>query len=425
MMAALRWTAYARRPGGFAMAIDFTLSPEVEDVRMRVRRFMDDEVRPAEQKLRDSEADRNGYVSVIAGLRQRAHDLELWNPHLPKEWGGMGLGNVAMAFVSAEAGRTGIGPYVLNAQAPDEGNMHTLLHHATPEQKEKYLRPLAEGRSRSCFAMTEPEVAGSDPTGIQTTAVKDGDDWVINGHKWFISGAKGARFAILIARTDPDADPPQARNSAFLVDLPAPGWDLVRDIDTMAGQGNHCEIRITDLRVPAESMLGARGHGHLLGQARLGPARLAHCMRWIGNAEIALEMLVDRALNREAHGSLLADKQAIQWMMADSAMELYAGKLMVLHAAYKIENGLPFRQEVSFAKHHVANALWRIVDRAIQVHGALGYSTDTPLERLMRNARSARLVDGADEVHQQTIARNVIGAYKEHRSTRSATGDLL
>ncbi len=407
------------------MSVDFTLPPEVEDVRRRVRTFMDEEVRPAEEKLRHNEADRNAWVSAITGLRQRAKDVGLWNPHLPKEWDGMGLGPVAMAFVSAEAGRTGIGPFVLNAQAPDEGNMHTLLHHATPAQNEKYLRPLAEGRARSCFAMTEPEVAGSDPTGLRTMAVKDGDDWVINGHKWFISGAKGARLAILIACTDPDADPPQARNSAFLVDLPAEGWEIVRDIDTMAGPGNHCEIRITNVHVPAENMLGQRGQGHMLGQARLGPARLAHCMRWIGNAEIALEMMVDRALNRESHGSLLADKQAIQWMIADSAMELYTAKLMVLHAAYKIEQGLPFRQEVSFAKHHVANTLWRIIDRAIQVHGALGYSTDTPLERMMRNARSARLVDGADEVHQQTIARNVIAAYKEHGNTRSATGDLL
>ncbi len=407
------------------MPIDFNLPSEVEEVRQRVRKFMEEEIRPTEEKLRQNESDRNAYVQAIMPLRQRAHELGLWNPHLPAEWGGMGLGPVAMAFVSAEAGRTGIGPYVLNAQAPDEGNMHTLLHWATPEQKEKYLRPLAEGRCRSCFAMTEPEVAGSDPTLIQTTAVKDGDDWVLNGHKWFSSGAHGARFAIVIARTDPDADPPQARNSAFIVDTPVEGWEIVRDVETMAGLGNHPEIRITNVRVPAANMLGGRGQGHLLGQYRLGPARLAHCMRWIGNAEVALEMLVDRALNRYAHGSLLADKQAIQWMMADSAMELYAAKLMVLHAAYKIENGLPFRQEVSFAKHHVANALWRIVDRAIQVHGALGYSTDTPLERMMRNARAARLVDGADEVHQQTIARNVIAAYKEHGNTRAATGDLL
>ena len=408
------------------MAIDFTLSPEVEEVRKRVRTFMEEEVRPVQEGLQREEAERNRYVEEIGNLRRRAKDLGLWNPHMPKEWDGMGLSITAMAFVSAEAARVGgIGPYVLNAQAPDEGNMHTLLAWATPEQKEKYLRPLTEGRARSCFAMTEPEVAGSDPTLIQTSAVKDGDDWVLNGHKWFISGARGASFAICIARTDPDADPPQARNSAFLVDMPSDGWEIVRDIETMAGRGNHCEIRITDVRVSAANMLGGQGEGHKLGQARLGPARLAHCMRWIGQAEVALEMMIDRALNRFAHGSLLADKQAIQWMIADSAMELYTGKLMVLHAAYRIENGLEFRQEVSYAKHHVANTLWRVVDRAIQVHGALGYSTDTPLADMMRHARAARLVDGADEVHQQTIARNVIKAFKEDGSTRMATGDLL
>jgi acyl-CoA dehydrogenase len=329
-----------------------------------------------------------------------------------------------MAFVSAEAARTTFGPFILNAQAPDEGNQHTLLHHADDAQKEKYLRPLLEGRVRSCFAMTEPEVAGSDPTGIRTMAVQDGDEWVVNGHKWFISGAKGATFAILIAKTDPDADPPQASNTAFLVDLPAEGWEIVRDIDTMAGHGNHCEIRITDLRVPDSAILGGRGNGHLLGQARLGPARLAHCMRWIGQTETALEMLVKRAEERQLHGAPLAEKQAIQWMMADSAMELYAAKLMVLHAAYKIEHEQPFRQEVSFAKHHVANMLWNVVDRAIQVHGALGYSTDTPLERMLKHARSARLVDGADEVHQALIARNVRAAVASDGHSRAATGDF-
>ena len=407
------------------MPIDFNLSPEVEEVRQRVRTFMDAEVRPVEEKLRQDEADRNAYVQAIIGLRKKARKAGLWNPHLPPEWSGMGLGPVAMAFVSAEAGRTTIGPFVINAQAPDEGNMHTLLHWGTPEQKEKYLRPLAEGECRSCFSMTEPEVAGSDPTLIQTTAVKDGDDWVLNGHKWFSSGAHGARFAIVIACTDPDADPPQARNSAFLVDTPTEGWEIVRDVETMAGPANHPEIRLTDVRVPADAILGGRGEGHRLGQYRLGPARLAHCMRWIGTAEIALEMLVDRAIKRYSHGSFLADKQAIQWMMSESAMELYTGKLMVLHAAYKIENGLPFRQEVSMAKVHVANALWKIIDRSIQVHGALGYSTDTPLERMMRNARAARLADGADEVHMQTIARNVIKTYEEDGNTRAATGDLL
>jgi acyl-CoA dehydrogenase len=408
------------------MPIDFTLPPEVEEVRGKVRTFMETEVRPVAQMLEQDGADRRAYGEAIFKLRHRAKEQGLWNPHLPKEWDGMGLGATAMAFVSAEAARVGgIGPFILNAQAPDEGNMHTLYHWATPEQAEKYLRPLAEGKARSCFAMTEPEVSGSDPTLIQTTAVKDGDDWVVNGHKWFISGARGAQFAILIARTDPDADPPQARNSAFLVDLPADGWEVVRDIHTLAGQGNHCEIRITNMRVPADRMLGGQGEGHKLGQYRLGPARLAHCMRWIGQAEVALELLVDRALKRYTHGSFLAEKQAIQWMIADSAMELYTGKLMVLHAAYKIENKLPFRQEVSFAKHHVANALWKIVDRAIQVHGALGYSTDTPLAEMLKHARSARLVDGADEVHQQTIARNVIAAYNDTGRTWAATGELL
>ncbi|MGH7246789.1 MAG: acyl-CoA dehydrogenase family protein, partial [Pseudomonadota bacterium] len=332
------------------------------------------------------------------------------------------LGPMGIATVSAECGRNRLAAFIINCQAPDEGNMHTMLHFATPEQKEKYLRPLCDGRVRSCFAMTEPEVAGSDPTQIQTSAVKEGDHWVLNGHKWFISGAHGAKFAIVIAKTDPDADPPQARNSAFIVDLPNPGFEIVRDIDTMAGKGNHCEIRLTNCIVPADAMLGPRGQGHTLGQVRLGPARLAHCMRWIGSAEVALEMMVKRAMERKVQGGFLVDKQAIQFKIAESTMELYQCKLMVLHSAYLIENKLPFRQEVSMAKHHVANTLWRICDRAIQVHGALGYSTDTPLESMLRNARSARLVDGADEVHMTQIARHAIDAFKRDGTTRAATG---
>src|SRR5438270_12263380 len=383
-----------------AMAIDFTLPPDIEEIRRRVREFVEGEVRPAEQKLEEAGEDRKTLIETIIELRQKAKDWELWLPHMPKEWGGLGLGPVGMASVSAEAARARMGPFILNCQAPDEGNMHTLLHFGTDEQKEKYLRPLCDGVKRSCFAMTEPEVAGSDPTLIRTHADQDAStgDWVINGHKWFTSGANGAAFAIVIARTDPDADPPQARNSAFLVECDNPGWQIVRDVSTMAGHGNRCEVRLVECTVGADTMLGERGGGHKLGQFRLGPARLAHCMRWIGNAEIALEMLVKRALERQVQGGKLADKQAIQWMMSESAMELYAGKLMVLHAAYLIEKGLPFKQEVSIAKHHVANILWRITDRAVQVHGALGYSTDAPLERMLRHARSARLVDGADEV---------------------------
>jgi acyl-CoA dehydrogenase len=406
------------------MAIDFTFSPEIEQVRLKVRQFMDDEVRPAEEKAAASEDDRGAWLTAIIDLRKAAKEWGLWLPQMPVEWGGMGLGPTAMAAVSAEAARTRIGPFVLNCQAPDEGNMHTLLHWATDAQKEKYLRPLCDGVTRSCFAMTEPEVAGSDPTLIQTRAYQDGDEWVINGHKWFISGARGAKFAILIARTEDDPDRPQAANSAFIVETDWPGWEIVRDIETMSGSHNHCEIRITDLRVPADSMLGGRGEGHLLGQARLGPARLAHCMRWIAQAETALDMMVDRALNRFAHGSILAEKQGIQWLIADSTMELYQAKLMVIHAAYRIENDLPFKTEVSMAKHFVANTLWRVVDRAVQVHGALGYSEDTPLAGMLKQARWSRFADGADEVHQMTIARNAIAAYKDHGTTRVATGDL-
>jgi len=408
------------------MPIDFSLPPDVQQLRERTRAFVDTRVRPTEQELDERGAERREFRRAIGELRREAKEWGLYLPHMPEEWGGLGIGPVGMASVSAEAARSGIGAFVLNCQAPDEGNMHTLLHWGTPEQKERYLRPLCEGRVRSCFAMTEPEVAGSDPTLIRTTAALDEatGEWVLNGHKWFISGARGASFAIVIAKTDPDAEPPQARNSAFIVDTSTPGWELVRDVQTMSGGHNHCEIRITDLRVPHDALLGERGGGHKLGQARLGPARLAHCMRWIGQTEMALDMLVDRALGRFAHGSMLADKQAIQWMMADSAMELYAAKLMVLHAAYKIERDEPFRQEVSFAKHHVANTLWRVIDRAIQVHGALGYSTDTPLAHMLTQARWARFADGADEVHQMTIARNVMDAYRADGSVHAAVGGL-
>jgi len=406
------------------MAIDFSFPPEIDALRLKVRDFIAQVVRPAEARIADRENDRRFLIQSIIEMRVAAKDWGLWLPHMPKELGGMGLGHVAMAAVSAEAAKSGFGPFALNAQAPDEGNMHTLLHWANDAQKEKYLRPLCEGVVRSCFAMTEPEVAGSDPTLIQTRAVLDGDSWVVNGHKWFISGASGAKFAILIARTEDSPEIPQAANSAFLVDLPSLGWNVVRDVITMAGHHNHAEIRIENLRVPKENMLGSRGQGHLLGQARLGPARLAHCMRWIGQAEVALDMMVDRALNRFAHGSLLAEKQGIQWMIADSSMELYQCKLMVLHAAYKIDRGEDFRSEVSMAKHFVANSLGRIIDRAIQVHGALGYSTDTPLAQMSQQARWARFADGADEVHQWRIAQRTIDAYKKDKSTRAATGNL-
>ena len=407
------------------MAIDFSFPEEIEHVRHKVREFIANVVRPAEREIESHEGDRKVLVEQVVQMRTAAREWGLWLPHMPEEYGGMGLGHVAMAAVSAEAAKSRFGPFALNAAAPDEGNMHTLHHWGTPAQKQKYLRPLCDGRMRSCFAMTEPDVAGSDPTLIQTRAVADGDDYVINGHKWFISGAHGAQFAILIARTEDEPEVPQATNTAFLVDIPSEGWEVVRDIHTMSGPShNHCEIRITNLRVSKDAILGGLGQGHRLGQYRLGPARLAHCMRWIGQAEIALDMTIDRAMKRYAHGSLLAEKQGIQWMIADSTMELYQCKLMVLHAAYKIDRGDNFSSEVSMAKHFVANALNRIIDRAIQVHGALGYSTDTPLAQMATQARWARFADGADEVHQWRIAQRAIEAYTKTGSVTSAVGDL-
>ncbi|MCH7868965.1 MAG: acyl-CoA dehydrogenase family protein [Myxococcales bacterium] len=406
------------------MPIDFSFPEEIEFVIEKVRDFINQVVRPAEKTIEENEGDRKILVEQVIIMRKAAKEWGLWLPHMPTDVGGMGLGHVAMAAVSAEAAKTRFGPYALNAQAPDEGNMHTLYHWATDEQKEKYLMPLCKGTARSCFAMTEPEVAGSDPTLIQTKAVRDGDDWIINGHKWFISGAAGAQFAILIAKTEDNPEVRQAGNSAFLVDIPSEGWELVRDIETMSGGHNHCEIRITDLRVPNANMLGGLGEGHLLGQARLGPARLAHCMRWLGQAEVALEMMIDRATKRFSHGTLLSEKQGIQWMIADSTMEIYQSKLMILHSAYRIDRKEDFKSEVSMTKHFVANTLNRVIDRAIQVHGALGYSTDTPLAKMATQARWARLADGADEVHQWRIAQRAIDTYLRDGSVNAATGSL-
>jgi len=406
------------------MAIDFTFPPDVEAARLKVKAFIDEEIVPTETRLLKESAGRGDWRTALDQLRAGAKEAGLWLPHMPAEWGGMGLGPTALAAVSAELAHSTWGPYVLNCYAPDEGNMHTIMHWGTDDQKQRYLQPLCDGTTRSCFAMTEPDVAGSDPTLMQTRAVKDGDEWVINGHKWFISGARGARFAILMARTEDDPEVPQAATSAFFVDLPSDGWETVRDIETMSGSHNHCEIRITDLRVPDSNLLGERGQGHRLGQYRLGPARLAHCMRLIGQIEAALDMMVERATSRYSHGSYLSEKQGIQWLISESAIELYQAKLMVLHAAYRIENGLEFRTEVSMAKHHVANTLWQVVDRAVQVHGALGYSKDSPLAGMLMQARWSRFADGADEIHKWRVAEAAIDAWREHGTTRVATGDL-
>jgi acyl-CoA dehydrogenase len=400
--------------------VDFSIPPELDGLRRRVADFVRDEVLPVE-----AEATGEDFEEVLEGLRKKARDAGLWTPHLPEEWGGLGVGPLGMALISQECGVSGLASLALNAMAPDEGNMHLLLHAGTEEQKERYLRPLAAAEVRSCFAMTE-QAAGSDPTLLRTRAAQDGDEWVIDGEKWFISGASGAAFAIVVAVTDPDADDRYFRHSLFLVDGDNPGWRVIREIPVMGteGPGGHCEVRLEGCRVPADAMLGERGTGLALAQARLGPARLAHAMRWIGVAQRALDLAARRALERESFGRRLAEHQAVQWMLADSATQLYAARLMVLHAASKIEAGEDFRQEVAFVKVFVSEALGDIVDRALQIHGSLGYSGDLPLERFYRDARAARIYDGPSEVHRMVIARNLLKAAKAEGTTRGALGGL-
>jgi acyl-CoA dehydrogenase len=396
--------------------IDFTIPPELQDVRSRVAAFVRDEVLPVEPDL-----DETNFDERLAGLRGRARAAGLWNPHLPAEWGGLGLGALGMALVSQELGVSALASLALNCMAPDEGNMHLLLHTASSEQKERYLRPLADGEVRSCFAMTERDVASSDPTQLRTSAKQDGEGWVLNGEKWFITGAMGAAFAIVVARSedDPERDP-RDRYSLFLVEGDNPGWEVVREIPVMGteGPGGHCEVRLNDCRVGPDALLGKPGEGFALSQVRLGPARLAHAMRWIGVAQRALDIAAQRASSREAFGSPLARHEAVGWMLADSAIELYAARLMVLHAAWKIETGQGFKQEVAIVKVFVAEALGQIVDRAIQICGSLGYSADLPLERFYRDARAARIYDGPSEVHRMIIARNLVKAVAGSGTTK-------
>jgi acyl-CoA dehydrogenase len=400
--------------------VDFSIPPELDELRGRVARFVREEVLPVESDVTEEDFD-----EILEGLRKKARDAGLWTPHLPEEWGGRGVGPLGMALISQECGVSGLASLALNAMAPDEGNMHLLLHAGTEEQKERYLRPLAAAEVRSCFAMTE-QAAGSDPTLLRARAVEDGDGWVIDGEKWFISGANGAAFAIVVAVTDPDAENRYLRHSLFLVDADNSGWKVIREIPVMGteGPGGHCEVRLEHCRVPADAMLGDRGMGLALAQARLGPARLAHAMRWIGVAQRALDLAARRALEREAFGRRLAEHQAVQWMLADSGTQLYAARLMVLHAASKIEAGEDFRQEVAFVKVFVSEALGDIVDRALQIHGSLGYSGDLPLERFYRDARAARIYDGPSEVHRMVIARNLLKAAKAEGTTKGALGGL-
>jgi acyl-CoA dehydrogenase len=408
--------------------IDFTVPAEHQELVARVKAYIDEDVRPAEAQVADPE-DVLASWDVVERLRERARDRGLFTPHLPEEYGGLGVGPLGMALVSQELGTAPLGALGMNCMAPDEGNMHTLLLAGTEEQKERWLRPLGEGSIRSCFAMTEPEVASSDPTNLETTAVRDRDDWVLNGRKWCITGAIGAAFAIVVAKTGGavEAIPAGHRDySLVIVPTDTPGWAVERDPEWMGSHspGGHPIITLTDVRVPVANLLGAEGEGFVIAQKRLAGGRLAHAMRWIGMSQRALDLATERLLQRRAFGKELARHQMLQAMIADSAMDLYASRLMVLHTAWKLERGLPHRQEVAMTKTFVSEAFGRIADRAVQIHGAAGIALDLPVGRIYQDARAARIYDGASEVHRMTIARELLKLAMTGESTKAATGDL-
>ncbi len=391
--------------------IDFTIPAELQAARNAVTAFMDQYVYPNENQIVEDEGIPG---DLERELQEQVKAQGLWAPHLPKEWGGMGIGFIGQALVNEVIGRSVIGPRIFGDAAPDAGNAELLLIAATAEQKKEYLRPLAAGEVRSCFAMTEPEVSGSDPTGLRTTATREGDEWVINGHKWFISGAIGSAFAIVMAVTDTTADP-YSRASMILVPTNTPGFNIVRAVGVMGsgGVGGHCEIRFENCRVPAGNLLGEVGKGFKLAQARLGPGRIQHCMRWVGAAQRSFEMMCRYSLKRESFGEPLAKKQTIQNWIADSAAEINAARLMTLNAAWKMDRGDDARVEISLIKFYGARVLNDVIDRAIQTHGALGYSKDTPLEMFFRDARAARIYDGPDEVHRQVVAQRILQTFRE------------
>ena len=393
---------------------DFSPSPEQERVVDRVRALMDELVYPNESQAKPH---RGLPRDLLKQLQARVKAEGLWAAHLPADAGGLGMGNVTLGLINEQLGRSPIAPRVFGTSAPDTGNTEILWLAGTPEQKRTYLEPLVADDVRSCIAMTEPELSGSDPTRLNTTAVRDGDAWVINGHKWFITGAHGAAFAIVFAVTDPDA-PPHRRASMFIVPTDTPGYQFVREVPVMGDQseGGHCELRFVDCRVPAEHMLGNRGDGFALAQARLGPGRITHCMRWIGVAQRAFELMMARAMERETRGQKLAEFQTVQNWIADSAAELHGFRLMTLHAAWLMDTGRDARTHISMIKFVGARVLHDVLDRAIQVHGALGFSKDSPLESWYREARAARIYDGPDEVHRMVVAKQMLRAFGRARA---------
>jgi acyl-CoA dehydrogenase len=379
----------------------------------QVRAFMAGRVIPNEHVLdrEDDEAD-----ALVATMQAEVRELGLWAPHVPPDAGGTGTGFLDYAYLNEQIGRTVLGQLVFGCQAPDAGNAEILHLFGTPEQKERWLYPLVAGEIRSFFSMTEPEVPGSDPTTLRTRAVRDGDDWVIDGHKWFSSGAEGAAFGIVMAVTSPDAEP-HARATQIVVPADTDGVEIVRAVPTMGHRGRnwstHCEVRYTDVRVPVANTLGAEGAGFVIAQKRLGPGRIHHVMRWLGQMQRAFELMCAYSLQRESFGEPLARKQTVQNWIADSYAEIQACRLLTLDAAHKIDQGNEARVEISAVKFFAARVLQDVIDRAIQVHGARGLTDETPLAHMAMMARGGRIYDGPDEVHRQVVARRILRAFAD------------
>ena len=403
--------------------MDFETPAEITALCDGVRRFMEEQVYPLERRgAWRMEAGGPAYPRDVRTVQARAKALGYWAFHLPREAGGAGIPFMHYALVNEILGRSPLGPVCVGSQAPDSGNAEILWRHGTAEQKERWLRPLVDGEIRSCFSMTEPEVAGSDPRLLRTTAVRDGDHYVINGHKWFSSGAHGAAFAIVMAKTNSDASSPYLQFSQIIVPADTPGFRIERGIPVMGDDDNHhAEIRYEDCRVPVANRLGPEGLGFAIAQERLGPGRIHHCMRWLGVAQRAFELMCSYANERELFGSTLAQKANVQDWVAECAADIQAARLLTLHAAWRIDTAGPeaARDEIGLIKFFGAQVLHRVVDRAVQVHGAAGVSEDHPLSMFYRQARLARIYDGPDEVHKMVVARRILARH-EHRRRSDA-----
>lgn len=398
-----------------AVADDPALGAEINDIRRRTAAIVTEDVIPNEAALRRDGPDAE---ALRAGIRERVKAEGLWAPHLPREYGGMGAGFLNHAYMNEVLAWSPLSNPLFGVVAPDSGNQTILVKYGTEEQKRRWLEPSVRGEIRSCYSMTEPDQPGSDPYSIQTRAVRDGDEWVINGRKWFTSGASRAAFAIVMCRTQEDDGEGGARDrmTQIIVPTDAPGFTIVRSVPVWGHDGDHCEIVYDDVRVPVTNQLGRTGSGHQAAQDRLGAGRVFHCMNSIGQMWRAFDLMLKRVMTRDVHGGPMRDKQFVQGFIADSYIDIQAARLMTIHCAGRIDAGADARADISAIKIAVPAAFERVVDRAIQVYGAKGVSGDTPLEGMYRGARTLRILDGPDEVHRIVIAKRVLARYRDGMS---------